>query len=244
MAKLIFSCVLILALLMTSGCIYKTPETHEVEEEHEAKLPPPINASQIYESFETEYENVKTAIKLGDLEGAKNHSVSLMDVYNKAKEIVGPEHLAYFVSEEKLNSLKLQLNIGDLASAKATVSEIGGKCGFEFCHKRAGSSMVNMEIEYTIIKKAINEKNLSRARSHFPAFKQFFNETREKVSTFMPEEAQTRMKKEYIDNLEIALEQDDVEGAKLAIETISNTTCSFAGCHKIFFTNRTLWKFY
>jgi type 1 glutamine amidotransferase len=122
-------------------------------------------------------------------------------------------------------------------------AEIGGGCGVKFCHARAGSSMAKLEVEYGNIKKAIEEDNLSEAEKHLSDFKKYWTESKKDVSIIMPRITEVLMRDEYLKELEKAIESRNETEAKKAISLISNTTCSFTGCHRVFFETMTLWKF-
>jgi hypothetical protein len=225
----------LLILSFGEGCIKsKTPaETGEA----------PLNGTQIQRNFEENFLLLKESIESGNIKESKEYYNKMVEMYHLAEKVVGKEHLEFFVLEEELNLLGKKIEMGDLESAKLTLSDIGGGCGVKFCHARAGTSMARLEVEYGSIKRAVEEGNLSEAAEHLPMFKKYWTESKEDVSTVMPRITEILMKDEYLNNLEEAITSGDEERSKKALEAISNNTCSFMGCHKVFFKSRSLWKF-
>ncbi|NOZ58451.1 MAG: hypothetical protein GXO66_02575, partial [Euryarchaeota archaeon] len=63
-----------------------------------------------------------------------------------------------------------------------------------------------------------------------------FFESREMTAKFLPEMTEQRMRPEYVENLERALEKGDLNASREAMRVISENTCSLSGCHSIFFS--------
>ncbi len=230
--KLKYILVLFFLMFVFSGCAQKEEAEHGISEEKKEI----IEAKEIQKNFEEAYSELKDAIENKDREAAEKSYINLVKVYNRAKEKAGEAHLRFMVSEDNLNLLKKQIDNGDFNGAEKTISGIAGSCGVTVCHQRSGGAMANLEHEYGVIKKALKAGDIETAKEHFPDFKRYFYEGKELTSKFLPELTEERMKDEYVDNLEAALEANDTEAAQEAIQVISENTCSLKGCHTIFFS--------
>jgi hypothetical protein len=226
--------ILLILLILAVGCLKATPPS-EVEER--------LNGTEIQARFEEAFFSLKGSLDSGDIGRAKGSYTEMREMYRLAIDVVGKGHLEYFVLEEELELLGRYLEAGELESAEDILPEIGGGCGVKFCHARVGSSMAMLEVEYGMIKDALEEGDLEKAREHFPGFKGYWQETKGNLSLVMPRATKALMRDSYLDALEEGLASGNVSEAREAMEVISNFTCSFMGCHRIFFTNRTVWKF-
>ncbi len=219
---------LLVVLLAITGCAQE--EKVKAREERMAE------ATEIQKSFEEAYEELKFAILAGDTQAAREAYIALRGVYARAREKAGEQHLQFMVAEDELQRLGEHIERGDLGAANRSLARIGGSCGVAVCHQRTGGAMASLEYEYGEIKKALREGDLEKARKHFPEFKRYFYESREMTAKFLPEMTEERMRPEYVENLENALNQGDLERAREAMKVISENTCSLSGCHTIFFT--------
>ena len=220
----------LVALSLLAGCVQRE-KAEEVEKKKEI-----AEAKEIQKNFEETYTELKEAIEREDPEAAKRKYNELLRVYEEAKEKAGEQHLRFMVGDDRLVMLKEQIDRGDFIGARDTLSGVAGSCGVSVCHQRSGGAMANLEYEYGEIKKALREGDLERAKQHFPEFKRYFYESRELTKKFLPELTEERMKDEYVENLERALEANDLEAAQKAMKVVSENTCSLKGCHAIFFT--------
>lgn len=218
---------LLLLGVLISGCVQQAEETVPEKERI-------IEAREIQSIFEEEYSALKQAIAEGDAEAAKEHYSALLKVYEEAKEKAGEQHLRFMVAEDDMARLGEQLNAQDFAGAEQVISNIAGSCGVSVCHQRSGGAMMYMEYEYSEIKGALREGDIEKAKEHFPEFRRYFFESKEAMGKFLPELTEERMKEEYIENLERALEANDTPRAQEAINVISENTCALNGCHSIF----------
>ncbi len=226
--------VYILAALVVLSALAGCTQSEKVEEVQEKKEI--AEAKEIQKNFEEAYSELKAALDREDPKAARESYRDLLNVYERAKEKAGEAHLKFLVGDERLSTLKEQIDRGDFAGARNTLSGIAGSCGVSVCHQRSGGAMANLEYEYGEIKKALREGDLEKAKKHFPEFKRYFYESRELTKKFLPELTEERMKDEYVENLEKALEANDLEGAQKAMKVISENTCSLKGCHTIFFS--------
>ena len=217
----------LMLLLLFQGCAQKTEQSVPEKE----KI---VEAKEIQSSFEEEYSALKKAIEQGDLKTARERYSALLAVYQRAIEKAGKQHLQFMVAEDELQRLGEHIERGDLGAANRSLARIGGSCGVAVCHQRTGGAMASLEYEYGEIKKALREGDLEKARKHFPEFKRYFYESREMTAKFLPEMTEERMRPEYVENLENALNQGDLERAREAMKVISENTCSLSGCHSIF----------
>ncbi|WP_456474744.1 hypothetical protein [Candidatus Pyrohabitans sp.] len=219
----------LVVLSLLTGCIQRE-KAEEVEKKKEI-----AEAKEIQTNFEEAYSELKLAIENEDPQAAKEKYNELLRVYEEAKEKAGEQHLRFMVGDDRLAMLKEQIDRGDFTGANDTLSGVAGSCGVSVCHQRSGGAMANLEYEYGVIKKALREGDLERAKQHFPEFKRNFYESRELTEKFLPELTEERMRDEYVENLERALEANDLEAAQKAMKVISENTCSLKGCHAIFF---------
>ncbi|WP_456473767.1 hypothetical protein [Candidatus Pyrohabitans sp.] len=219
--------LLLLLGVLISGCVQQGEKTEPEKERI-------IEAREIQSSFEDEYAALKQAIAEGDAEAAKEHYSALLRVYERAKEKAGEQHLRFMVPESDMRRLGEQLNAQDFAGAELVLSNIAGSCGVSVCHQRSGGAMMYMEYEYSEIKGALRKGDIEKAKEHFPEFKRYFFESKEAMVKFLPELTEERMREEYIENLEKALEANDTAHAQEAIKVISENTCALNGCHSIF----------
>jgi hypothetical protein len=218
---------LLLVGMLFSGC---AQQAEEVKPEKERI----IEAKEIQSSFEEEYSALKQAILAKDARAAEEHYSALLQVYERAKKKAGEQHLRFMVAEDDLEKLGRHIQARDFTSAEQVISNIAGSCGVSVCHERSGGAMVNLEYEYSEIKKALREGDIEKAKQHFPEFKRYYFESKQQVVKFLPELTQERMKDEYVENLEKALQTNDLNAARDAIKVISENTCSLKGCHSIF----------
>lgn len=221
--------VALVVLSALAGCT-QSEKVEEVEEKKEI-----AEAKEIQKNFKEAYSELKEAIEREDPKAAKESYRDLLKVYERAKEKAGEAHLKFLVGDNRLSLLKEQIDKSDFTGARDTLSGIAGSCGVSVCHQRSGGAMANLEYEYGEIKKALKEGDLEKAKQHFPEFKRYFYESKELTKKFLPELTEERMKDEYVENLEKALQANDLEGAQEAITVISENTCSLKGCHTIFF---------
>ena len=219
--------LLLLALVLLSACA-RPAEKAEPEKQRI------IEAKEIQSSFEEEYAALKQAILARDAKAAEEHYSALLKVYERAKKKAGEQHLRFMVAEDDLNKLGSYIRARDFANAEGVISSIAGSCGVSVCHQRSGGAMANLEYEYSEIKEALREGDIERAKQHFPAFKRYYFESKRRMNRFLPELTQERMRDEYVDNLERALQAEDLEAARQAMKVISENTCSLKGCHSIF----------
>ncbi len=217
--------LLITLMVLTAAClgVRKEPETLE-EKVRQAK--------QIQEEYEDAYAALQQAIAAGDAEAAKRSYSELLSAYRKAVERAGKRHMDFFVREDELTALGSQVSAGELQAANATLAGITGSCGVSVCHMRTGGAMANLEYEYSRLKDALEQGNLSAARERFPSFRRYFYESREATARFLPELTEEQMKEEYVLDLEDALEEGNLTAAREAMQVISERTCSLTnGCH-------------
>ncbi|NOZ82761.1 MAG: hypothetical protein GXN98_02940 [Euryarchaeota archaeon] len=222
--------LLLLAVTLILGCTIGKKEPETIQEKVR-------QAKEIQEEYEDAYAALQRAIAEGDAEEAKRSYSELLSAYRKAVEKAGKRHMDFFVDEGALRTLGAQVDSGKLEAANATLSSITSSCGVSVCHMRTGGAMANLEYEYSRLKDALDEGNMSAARERFPAFKRYFYESREATEKFLPELTRERMKEEYVTALENALEQDNLTAAREAMQVISERTCSLNnGCHAMLLT--------
>jgi len=227
-----FPAVLLLLLTVTLllGCTSGKKKPESIQEKVRV-------AKEIQEEYEDAYSALASAIARGDVEAAKRSYSELVSAYRKAVDRAGKRHMDFFVDEGKLRSLGEQLSAGELEAANATLSQITGSCGVSVCHMRTGGAMANLEYEYSRLKDALEEGNMSEARERFPVFRRYFYESREATRQFLPGLTEEAMREEYIVELEKALEQDNLSAAREAMQVISERTCSINnGCHAMLLT--------
>ncbi len=230
--KKVYLVLALLVLFFSFGCAQKTPAQKKQEVVEEKRIE---EAKKIQKSFEEAYASLKSALEAGDAKAAQESLEALKEAYNRAKEKAGEAHLKFIVGEDRLQKVEQEIKNGDFESARETLKGIAGSCGVSVCHQRSGGAMANLEYEYGVIKKALNEGDIETAKEHFPAFKKYFYESKNLTAKFLPELTKERMKDEYVQNLEAALNANDTEKAREAIQVISENTCSLRGCHTIFF---------
>ena len=218
---------MLLVGIFLSGCAQPAEEAKPEKERI-------IEAKEIQSSFEEEYSALKEAILAGDAHAAEEHYTALLKVYEREKKKAGEQHLRFMVAEDDLQRLGSYIEAQDFIGAEQVISNIAGSCGVSVCHERSGGAMANLEYEYSEIKNALREGDIEKAKKHFPEFKRYYFESKQQVAKFLPELTEERMKDEYVENLEKALEANDLEAAREAIGVISENTCSLKGCHSIF----------
>lgn len=233
--RMVYVVLAVLILFFSFGCAQKAPAEKEIAEKKIAEEEKIEEAKKIQKSFEEAYASLKSALEAGDAKAVQESLEALKEAYNRAKEKAGEAHLQFIVGEENLQALEQEIKRGDFESAKQTLKGIGGSCGLSVCHQRSGGAMANLEYEYGVIKKALNKGDLATAKQHLPEFKRYFYESKNLTAQFLPELTKERMKDEYVQNLEAALNANDTEKAREAMQVISENTCSLKGCHTIFF---------
>lgn len=229
--------IALVALLILGGCTQsgtrggEENDSNPLPEEKKERI---TEAKKIQADFEEAYISLHKDIRARDQKSAQKDYGELVGAYERAKEKAGEAHLQFMVEEENLNRLGEEVSSGEFGEANETLSTIAGSCGVSVCHQRSGGSMANLEYEYSEIKGAIGEGDLDTAREHLPEFKKYFNQSKQKTSKFLPRLTEEKMKDEYVNNLEEALQANNTEGARKAIKVISEKTCSLEGCHAIF----------
>jgi hypothetical protein len=236
--------ILFVLLLLMTGCIggdeeHGDEDSHGVEAEEE--IPTGV---EIQTRFEEAYSSLSGHLLRGDPKGALEDYEVMVEMYHETNDLVGTDHLRFFFTEEELEQLGHDLEQGDLPAARGSLQTIGGSCGVDSCHNRMGSSMARLEVEYGIIKKALGRDDLKTAQDHLAPFSRYWDESRRSLETFMPEQVEILMKDEYLHDLNKSISEKDIDGSLEAIGVISDNTCSLSGCHTIFFSNQSEWKFF
>lgn len=240
-----FLIILVLFILM-AGCVGGEDEHGEEEkEDHAGETEEEISMGvEIQTMFEDAYSSLSGNLLRGDTRGAQEDYEVMVEMYHETNDLIGTDHLRFFFTEEELEGLGHDLEQGDLPGARESLQAIGGSCGVDSCHNRMGSSMARLEVEYGIIKKALRIDDLKTAQDHLPAFSRYWIESKKSLETFMPEQVEALMKDEYLHELNESIHEKDTEGSLEAIGVISDNTCSLSGCHTIFFSNQSEWKFF
>jgi hypothetical protein len=233
---------IILVLVASVGCAGS--DESGLARDYDKGKPGRLNGTEVQAGFEDAYLSLEMAISRGDIRLAGEEYGKLEYMYQRTNEIMGEEHLENFFTPEDMEHLERELEEGDLRAARFSLKKIGRSCGASSCHNRVGSSMAKLEVEYGIIKKAISTRDLEKAEEHMPAFSQYWHESKAATSTFMPEQVEAFMKDEYLEALNESVVERDLTGAEEALDTISSTACSLSGCHKVFFTDDSTWKFF
>jgi hypothetical protein len=234
--------MIIVLLLGLAGCTANEetgePEGHSITEQGK------LSGIEVQKEFEDAYLSLEMAISRGDIQHAQEEYEILDEMYRKTNEIMGKDHLENFFTAQDMEELERELESGDLRAARSTLSKIGSSCGASSCHNRVGSSMAKLEVEYGIIKRAVQARDLEKAEEHVPLFSQYWHESKATISTFMPEQVETFMKDEYLMALNESIAARDLTASEEALDTISRTACSLSGCHRVFFTEDSTWKFF
>lgn len=233
--------ILFVFILLVTGCIGGGDDENghagETEEER-------LTGAEIQTAFEEAYKSLSGNLLRGDPKGAIEDYKVMVEMYHETNNMIGTDHLKFFFTEEELEQLGEEIERADLLAARGSLQAIGGSCGVDSCHNRMGSSMARLEVEYGIIKKAIKRGDLKTAGDHMPAFSRYWLESKGSLETFMPEQVEALMKDEYLHDLNESIAERDMKGSQEAIDVISENTCSLSGCHTIFFSNQTEWKFF